>query len=371
MTKKPEYLLIDTEFVREKTYFSKLCLIQVAGPGIEPHYIDPLDKSTDLAPLIAMLKDKDIVKVLHSGYQDMEIFYHLMNGEVPSPVFDTQIAASALGYGEQVSYANLVKDICDVEISKSQQFTDWSIRPLSQAQIDYALGDVIYLDKIYHVLRDKLAERGRDKWVIEDFDRLADPETYAPKPMLAYEKIKMRSDKPKHLGVLREVAAWRETEAMRRDMPKSFIARDDSLMEIAMTMPTDKTALSRVRGFPASQIDKPFGKAMLDAVHKVLAMDAKDLPKRERKRSLPSSKMAVLEMLRLLLKIEAAQNDMTPSRIADKDELEEIILHGEKADVPAMHGWRYEIFGSKCTKLMSGESGLFIKNGKIELKNVK
>ena len=368
MKTKPAYILIDTEFVREKTYFSKLCLIQVSGPGIEPHYIDPLDKDTDLAPLIDMLRDPDIIKVMHSGYQDMEIFYNLMNGDVPAPVFDTQIAASVLGYGEQVSYANLVKDICDVEISKSQQFTDWSIRPLSQAQIDYALGDVIYLDKIYHVLRDRLIERGRDTWVIEDFDRLENPDTYAPNRMSAYEKIKMRSDKPKHLGVLREVAAWRESEAMRRDMPKNFVARDDTLMEIAMTMPMDKTALSRVRGFPASQIDKPFGKAMLDAVHTVQKMEAAELPKRAKKKSLPPSKMAVLEMLRLLLKIEAAQNDMTPNRIANKDELEAIAIKGIDADVPAMNGWRFDIFGSKCADLISGKAGIFIENGKIGLK---
>jgi len=151
MTKKPEYLLIDTEFLREKTYFSKLCLIQIAGPGIEPQIIDPLDSSTDLTPLIAMLKDPTIEKVLHSAYQDLEIFYHLM-GEVPAPIFDTQVAASVLGYGEQASYATLCKDICHVEISKSQQFTDWSIRPLSKAQIEYALGDVIYLDTIYQLL---------------------------------------------------------------------------------------------------------------------------------------------------------------------------------------------------------------------------
>ena len=368
MTKKPPYILIDTEFVREKTYFSKLCLIQVSGPGIEPHYIDPLDKETDLAPLIDMLSDPDITKVMHSGYQDMEIFYNLMNGKVPAPVFDTQIAASVLGYGEQVSYANLVKDICGVEISKSQQFTDWSIRPLSQDQIDYALGDVIYLDKIYHVLRDRLAERGRDTWVIEDFERLADPDTYAPTPMQAFEKIKMRSDKPRHLGILREIAAWREGEAMRRDMPKNFIARDDTLMEIAMTMPKDKNALKRVRGFPASQLDKPFGKAMLDAVHKIHAMDVSDLPKRKKKKPLPSSKTAVLEILRLLLKIEAAQNDMTPNRIANKDELELIALKGSDANVPAMKGWRFDVFGSKCANLMSGKAGLFIQNGKIVLK---
>jgi ribonuclease D len=273
-----------------------------------------------------------------------------------------------LGYGEQVSYANLVKDICNVEISKSQQFTDWSIRPLSQAQIDYALGDVIYLDKIYHVLRDRLIERGRDNWVMEDFERLANPDTYAPNPMQVYEKIKMRSDKPKHLGILREVAAWREGEAMRRDMPKNFVARDDTLMEIAMTMPSDKNALKRVRGFPVSQLDRPFGKAMLDAVHKVQKMDVNDLPKRKKKKSLPSSKMAILEMLRLLLKIEASQNDMTPNRIANKDELEAIAMHGDKADVPAMKGWRFDIFGSKCADLISGKAGIFIQDGKIGLK---
>lgn len=368
MSTKPEYILIDTEFVREKTYFSKLCLIQVSGPGIEPHYIDPLDQNTNLAPLKEMLLDPDITKVLHSGYQDMEIFYKLLDGKVPAPIFDTQIAASVLGYGEQVSYANLVHDICGVEISKSQQFTDWSIRPLSQAQIDYALGDVIYLDKIYHELKQRLNDRNRAKWIIEDFDKMALPETYAPTPETMYERIKMRSSKPKHLGILKEIAAWREKEAMRRDLPRNYVVRDDTLMEIAMTMPKDKTALARVRGFPSSQVDKPFGKAMLDAVKTVQSMDNDQLPKPKAKRSFPNGKMPILEIIRLLLKIVAAENDLTPSRIADKDDLEQIALHGEQANVQAMQGWRYELFGSKCKNIMDGQVGIYLNNGKIEIK---
>jgi ribonuclease D len=368
MSTKPDYILIDTEFVREKTYFSKLCLIQVSGPGIEPHYIDPLDSNTDLTPLKDMLLNPDITKVMHSGYQDMEIFYKLLDGRVPSPVFDTQIAASVLGYGEQVSYANLVKDICDVEISKSQQFTDWSIRPLSQAQIDYALGDVIYLDQVYQVLKQRLTDRNRTKWIIEDFKKLANPDTYTPTPDTMYEKIKMRSSKQKHLGILKEIAAWREKEAMRRDMPRNYVARDDTLMEIAMTMPNDTNALSRVRGFPSSQVGKPFGKAMLNAVKTIKSMDNENLPNPRPKRSFPSSKAPILEMLRLLLKIVAVQNDLTPSRIADKDDLEQIALNGKQADVKAMQGWRYELFGSQCSGLISGKAGIYISDGKIELK---
>jgi ribonuclease D len=369
MTKKPKYLLLDTEFVREKTYFSKLCLVQVSGPGIEPTIIDPLEPTTEMEPLLDALNDPDVVKVLHSAYQDLEIFYHL-TGKVPSPIFDTQVAASVLGYGEQVSYANLCKAICNVEISKAQQFTDWSKRPLSQAQIDYALGDVIYLKDIYLRLKEQLAERGREEWIAEDIARLSNPDTYHVHKDKVWEKIKMRSDKPRHLGVLKEIAGWREGEAIRRDMPKNFIMRDDTVMEIAMTMPKDKTALERVRGFQASQVNKPMGKAMLDAVHKIINADPDTLPKRKKKKSFPPQKGGILEMLKLLLKIEAAQNDMTPRRIADNDDLQEIALKGEKADVPAMRGWRYDIFGSKCVDLMEGRVGLSLKDGEIDISKV-
>ena len=370
MSKKPDYLLLDTEFVREKTYFSRLCLVQVAGPGIDPTIIDPLDKNTDMEPLLDALFDKDVVKVLHSGYQDLEIFYHL-TGKVPSPIFDTQVAASVLGYGDQVSYANLAKDICGVDISKSHQFTDWSRRPLSQAQIDYALGDVIYLDQIYLTLKKQLHDRNRASWIEDDIKALESADTYHVYPEKAWEKIKIRSDKPKHLGVLREVAAWREQEAMRRDMPKNFILRDDTLMEIAMTAPKDEKALERVRGFPSGQVNKPMGKAMVDAVTAIEKADPKTLPHRDKRKPFPPQKAGTLEMLRLLLKIDAVHHDITPRRIADTDDLQEIAMKGAKADVPAMHGWRYEIFGSKCVDLMEGKIGLSLKDGEIDISQIK
>jgi ribonuclease D len=370
MTKKPDYLLLDTEFVREKTYFSKLCLVQVSGPGIEPTIIDPLDPDTDMEPLLDALNDPDVVKVLHSAYQDLEIFYHL-TGKVPTPIFDTQVAASVLGYGEQVSYAGLCKSICNVEISKSQQFTDWSLRPLSQAQIDYALGDVIYLKDIYLHLRDELKTRGRDSWIEEDIAKLSNPDNYHVYPEKSWERIKMRSDKPRHLGVLREVAAWREEEAMRRNLPKNFVMRDDTVMEIAMTMPKDGKALERVRGFQSSQINKPMGQAMLKAVEKIQNADPDTLPKRPRKKSFPPAKAGALEILKLLLKIKAAESDITPRRIADTDDLQEIVLKGEKADVPAMKGWRYDVFGQYCVDLMEGRIGLSLKDGNVDISDIK
>lgn len=363
---KPDYILIDTEFVREKTYFSKLCLIQVAGPGIEPHYIDPLAPDVDLQPLYDMLFDPDIIKVLHSGYQDLEIFYHL-TGKVPAPIFDTQVAASVLGYGDQVSYATLVKDVCGIEVSKSHQFSDWAARPLTKAQIDYALGDVIYLDQVYHKMVEELDRRGRRSWVGDDLATLQDPNTYAVDPMRAWEKIKIKSDKPKHLGALQQLAAWREEKAMRKDMPKSFILRDDTLVEIAMTAPKDEKALARVRGFPESQVKRDMGQAFLDIVKRMAQATPDDLPSRTRKKPLPASKAGIIEILKLLLKIKSAEHDITPKRIADQDELEEIIFHGEKADVPAMRGWRYDIFGSLCVGLMEGKVGLFLKDGKIKI----
>lgn len=364
-TEKPPYLLLDTEFLREKTYYSKLCLIQISAPGfIEPTIIDPLDPDTNLQPLYDMLFDPEIVKVLHSGYQDLEIIYHL-TGKVPAPVFDTQVAASVLGYGEQVSYAALVKDICNITISKSQQFTDWSLRPLLPEQIDYALGDVIYLDQIYHTVKEQLKERERESWIAEDHQTLENPQTYNADPHRVYEKIKMRSDKPQNLGVLREIAAWREEEARRKNLPKGFILRDETLMEIAMTMPKDGKALERVRGFPNTQISKTMGKAMLKAVADIKAADPDTLPRRAGTRTFPSSKAGALEMLRLMLKIAAAQHDITPRRIADNDELQEIAIKGRNADVPALQGWRFEIFGQYVLDLIDGKTGLFLKDGEV------
>lgn len=370
MNKKPDYILVDTEFVREKTYFSKLCLIQIAGPGIEPQIIDPLKPETDLQPLLEALDDPDVVKVFHSGYQDLEIFYHL-TGKVPSPVFDTQVAASVLGYGDQVSYAALVKNICAVEISKSHQFTDWSLRPLSKAQTDYALGDVIHLDKIYHTLKQRLKERERESWIEEDHAWLENPATYHNHPENAWERIKISSDKPKHLGILREIAAWREEQAIKRNLPRNFIIRDEPLMEIAMTMPKDAKALARVRGFPSDHAERPMGNAMLDAVRKIAEADPATLPRREKGKPFPPSKAGILEILRMLLKIEAAQNDITPKRLADSDDLQAIAMNGQKADVPAMHDWRFEIFGSKALDLMQGKVGLSIKSGQVDISPIQ
>jgi len=364
MNKKPEYILVDTEFVREKTYFAKLCLIQIAGPGIEPQLIDPLSSDTDLSPLLDILDDPEIVKVFHAAHQDLEIFYHLM-GKVPSPIFDTQVAASVLGYGDQVSYAALVKDICGMEISKSYQFTNWALRPLSREQIDYALGDVIYLDDIYHILKKRLIERGRETWIEEDLMLLQNPDTYRPEPQNAWKRIKIRSDKPRHLGILREIAAWREDQAIKRNLPRNFVISDESLVEIATTMPKTPEALTRVRGFPPGHVEKPMGKAMLDAVNKIAHANTGTLPYRERMKHFPSSKAGVLEILRMLLKIKATQHDITPKRLADMDDLQEIVLHGSKAQVLAMQDWRFEIFGSSALDLMHGKAGLSIKNGEI------
>ena len=258
-----------------------------------------------------------------------------------------------------------------MEISKAQQFTDWSLRPLKQEQIDYALGDVIYLDTIYHELKKRLKDRNRDNWVTEDMKSMTDPNTFAVDPMRMWEKIKIRSDKPRHLGILREVAAIREEKAMERNMPRNFIVRDETLMEIAMTGPKDEKSLERVRGFPTGAIKKSLGREIIAAVKRINTADPKTLPKREKRKPFPADKAGVLEMLRLLMKIEAAHHDITPSRIATSDDLQLIAIKGAQAEVKAMTGWRYDIFGSKCVDLMEGRIGLSLKNGEIDISEIE
>lgn len=361
---KPKILYVDTEFLREKTYFSKLCLVQVNDASGEARALDPLDDGVDMEPVYADLLNPDILKVLHSGKQDLEIFYHEL-GAVPAPIFDTQVAAALLGYGEQVSYASLVKTVCDVELDKGHQFGDWSRRPLTDAQLHYALNDVVYLPAIYERLAGEIADKGRESWLEETQQSLLDPATYAIDAENIWERIKIRSNKSRDMVVLQALAKWREERAVEKNLPRNFILKDDTLAEIAMTKPKDVQALSRVRGLSESQAKGWMGKAILGLMKEALAKPKEDWPKAPRKTPFPSDLDAALDMVRMLLKAKAAEAGIAPTLIATTDDLKTYLTGPDNPDHPLNKGWRYDIFGHAVHDLVQGKLACTLQNGTI------
>ena len=360
---KPNFLALDTEFLRERTYYPQLCLVQVAAPEGDAILLDPIT-GDDTSDLEEALFDPDVVKVFHAGRQDLEIFVK-MYGKVPAPIFDTQIAAMALGYGESVSYASLVADVCRHSIDKSQQFTDWSIRPLTPEQLAYAADDVLYLREVYVNFVERLEKLGRREWIMEEMASLSDVSIYIADPEKAWERIKIRSDKPATLAVLRGLGAWREREAQRRNIPKGRVFKDETLAEIALTQPRTAQALARVRGFPADLAEKTLGQSVLKIVEETLAMPKEDMPKVERSKPFPQDLQPVLEMLKMLLRIQSSETGISPRLVADSDDLQALAMYGDKADVPCMKGWRREVFGDPALELMSGKLSLSVKDSKI------
>lgn len=360
---KPAYLALDTEFIRERTYYPQLCLVQVAAPEGDAILLDPLS-GDDMSDLEEALFDPEVVKVFHAGRQDLEIFVKMF-GRVPAPIFDTQIAAMALGYGESVSYASLVADVCKHSIDKSQQFTDWSLRPLTAEQLAYAADDVLYLRTVYENFTQRLDRLGRRAWIEEEMAHLCDPAIYTPSPEDAWQRIKIRSDKPSVLAVLRGLAAWREREAQRRDIPKGRIFKDDTLAEIALTQPRDGKALARVRGFPTDLAEKTLGQNILKVVEEALALPREEMPRIERSKPFPADLQPALEMLKMLLRIQSSEYGISTRLVADADELQAIAIKGDDASIPCMQGWRREVFGAAALALLSGKLALSVKGGKI------
>lgn len=357
------FITIDTEFLRERTYYPKLCLIQVSGPDQQAAAIDPIDSNLDLSPLFEILLNPKILKVLHAGRQDLEIFYRL-TGKVIGPFFDTQIAAMVCGYGDSVGYENLVRDITGASLDKSVQFTDWSKRPLSQRQIEYALGDVIHLVKIYEHMVQELDKKGRTSWVFQEEEILADPATYANNPEESWRRIKLRSPKPKTLAILRELAAWRETQAQKRDMPRTWLLRDETLADMAAQAPRSADQIKKIRGFNADQADGHIGKSLLALIEKALNSDKETWPKIPDRKIIPSQVLATIEVLKLLLKVECVQHHVAPKLVADSEDLERIAME-DSPDVPALKGWRYNVFGKDALELKAGKIAVGLKNGKI------
>ncbi len=357
------YITVDTEFLREKTYYPKLCLIQISGPDKEAKAIDPLIDGIDLSPVYTLLQNPDIIKVFHAGRQDIEIFYNL-TGKVVSPIFDTQIAAMVCGYGDSIGYEKLIRDVSGAAIDKSSQYTDWSNRPLSEKQINYALGDVTHLCDAYLHLKAELEKRGRTHWVQEEEEFLTDPALYENDPYKAWERIKIRSPKSKTLAVLREIAALREMQAQKRDVPKSWIMRDDTLADMAGQAPRNKAQMAKIRNVSKDMAEGKVGEKLLKAIERALDTPKETWPKPTKRKQLSPSASATIDILKMLLKMQSTENEVAAKIIASGDDIEAIALSDE-ADVPALKGWRREVFGEDALAVKNGKLAIGLKDGKI------
>lgn len=355
------FVTVDTEFLRETTFWPKVCVIQMAGPD-EAIVVDAIADGLDLQPFFALMADQAVVKVFHAARQDIEIVWNLAR-LIPAPLFDTQVAAMVLGYGDQVSYGDLVQRIAHVTLDKSSRFTDWSRRPLSEAQVTYARADVTHLRDVYLHLKARLENTGRADWLGDEMAALTSPATYEQKPEDAWERLKGRARKPRDLAVLMELAAWREHEAQSRDVPRSRVLKDDVVVEVALAAPRDPAALSSLRAFPRGMERSKGGEAILAAIERGLARDPKTLPKLARDRR-PQKDTATVELLKVLLRQVAERHGVAPKMIATVDDLEAIAA-GHLADVPAMNGWRRELFGNKALQMREGRLALTVEGGKV------
>lgn len=355
------FVALDTEFMRERTYYAKLCLLQLATDEVHA-IVDPLIV-TDLSPLLAVLADVRMTKVFHAGQQDLEILYKL-SGAVPAPVFDTQVAATLAGFPTQVGYGALVSEIAGVRLDKSDTFTDWSRRPLSDTQVQYALNDVRYLPAIYHELRTRLESEGRLSWLEPEFDRLADPATYDVIPEEQYRRIKRASSlKPRQLGVLLRLAAWREREAQSRDVPRKWVISDESLLEIARRAPLDTHSLLAIRGVP-EKLGKHAYAAVLHTVAEGLEMREDELPRLERKRRRQFDVDGAVDLMAALVRLRAKEHGVATPLLVSRDELE-ALASGQREDVAVLEGWRRSIVGDELLRLLEGELTLRLEEGRL------
>jgi len=355
-----DFIAVDTEFLRDQTYWPKLCLVQVAGSA-EAAAIDPLAPGIDLAALHALMEQPKLLKVFHAGRQDLEIFFHA-TGKVPEPIFDTQVAAMVCGFGESASYESLVSKLAGAPLDKGSRFTDWSHRPLTERQLTYALDDVIHLRTIYVKLRAELERTGRGEWLDSDMAVLEDPNTYRLDPADAWRRIKLRNPKPRALAALKELAAWREAEAQKRDLPRGRVLKDEALVELAVHLPRDAAHLGRTRGLPGGFADGKWGAAVLEAITRAAELPQNALPKPEPAPASPGNVGSTVELLKVLLKLKAEQNRVAPRLLATTEELERIaagLLH--------LSGWRQDLFGADAEALRDGKLTLGLERGRVKL----
>ncbi len=352
---RAEYITVDTEFMREKTYWPILCLVQVAGPD-EARAIDPLAPGIDLTPLFDLLANPKILKVFHAARQDVEIFLHRA-GAIPAPMFDTQVAAMVCGFGDAVGYETLVSQLARARIDKSMRFTDWSLRPLTEKQVQYALADVTHLRVAYEKLVRKLEQNGRIAWLAEEMAELTAPETYRVPFEECWRRLKPRSTSPRFLNVLRELAAWREREAQERDLPRQRVVRDETLTEIAAHHPATVAELARTRGLGKGLVEGKMGQAILEAVARGLAMPEDQAPTPPDRVELPRGLGPVVDLLKVLLKMKCDEHGVASKLVANVADIEAIAAD-DNANVPALHGWRRDLFGEDALLLKHGRLGL-------------
>jgi ribonuclease D len=355
------YLALDTEFMRDQTYWPKLCLIQIAAPGTSA-IIDPLAEGMDLTPFYDLLRQPGVVKVLHAARQDLEIFSQ-QGGVIPEPLFDTQIAAMVCGFGDAASYETLARKLAKVEIDKSARYSDWSHRPLSKRQLEYAMADVTHLCTIYEAMTQMLARTGRASWVEEEIAALRDPGLYRLDPKEAWRRLKPRTSNKRFLAMLAALAEWREREAQTRDMPRGRVLKDEALTEIAAHPPENAEALERIRAVPKGFAASRLGKGLLEAIELGRHAAPPDgiEPRQPQRRREPSP--AAIDLLKTLLRLKAEEVGVAPRLIADSDDIEKLAAQ-EDDGVAALHGWRADVFGKDALALRKGELAIALENGR-------
>ncbi len=362
---KRPYVTVDTEFLRERTYYSKLCLVQLAyqdEAGQDAVLVDPLEEGLSLAPLYDLFRDEGVVKVFHAARQDLEIFF-VDEGVIPSPLFDTQIAAMVCGFGEQVGYETLVRKIAKSDLDKSSRFTDWSRRPLTDAQKKYAIADVTHLRDIYEYLSDRLSQSGRHKWVKEELGVLQDPATYEADPENAWQRVKTRTNSGRFLAIVRELAKFREAYAQERNVPRSRVFKDDALVELASTKPQSEQDLGRSRLLLREARKGDIAAGILAAVKAGLSTAPEDMPRPEKGRDKLQVNPALADMLRVLLKAKAEGEGVAQKLIATAADLD--ALAAGQRDIIALKGWRREVFGNDAIALCEGKVGLRVDGQKV------
>ena len=362
---KSDFVTVDTEFIRETTFWPVLCLIQMAAPGMTA-LIDPLSPGIDLKPFFSLMANEAVTKVFHAARQDIEIILHL-GDLIPHPIFDTQVASMVCGFGDSISYDQLVQKVTGARLDKSSRFTDWRYRPLSEKQLDYALADVTHLIEVYQYLSADLEREGRAHWLNEEMQVLTSRETYIPHPEDAWKRLKMRLRKPQELAVVQAVAAWREREARERDVPRGRVLKDDAIYEIAQQAPRDVEALGRLRTIPKGWERSSTAGSLLATVNTALSIPREDMPKLPKVSQQPEGTGAAVELLKVLLRIVAEKEGVAAKVLASSDDIDRIAAEGEKADVPALHGWRRAVFGEPALRLVRGEIAIKFEKRKIAI----
>ncbi len=365
---KSKFITVDTEFIREKTYWPVLCLVQVATED-EAVIIDAVAPGIDLASLFALMANKKVLKVFHAARQDVEIFAHL-GDIIPTPIFDTQVAAMVCGFGDSVGYDKLVASLVNEHIDKSLRFTDWSRRPLNAKQLDYALSDVTHLRVVYEKLAAKLDKNQRASWLDEEMAVLTTPSTYKQDPNLSWRRIKSRLRKTLHLAILRELAAWRELEAQARNVPRNRVLRDEAMTDIAAHEPSSANDLFALRSMAREKCGKAVAETIIGVIEKTKALPASEHPKLEHGRNVPNGMGPAGDLLKVLLKLRCEQNNVAQKLVASADDID-AIARNDDADVPALHGWRRELFGQDALDLKHGKLALAADGSALKLIKIK